>query len=322
MKKLRTGPLPGRLRRAIWLICCVSLVSQSVWAQSINPALPTPEPAGIRQGRFIGVVVGTAAFYTLTLLLLKKQWYKKKVPFHSFNDNGEWLQMDKIGHMTTAYCMSRGGYELMRWSGVSEGASTLTGGLLALLFQTTIEVFDGHSEGWGFSKGDMAANIAGTALFVGQQYGAGQQVVTLKYGFRKTIFPQYRPNLLGQSVGQQMLKDYNGQQYWLSVNLASVLPVGPSFPRWLNMDVGYSGSGMIGGHENPKVFDKDGNEVKFERYRQFFISPDADLSRVGTFSPSLQRFIGTAQFFKIPAPSLEYNKQKGVRFHPFLLPKE
>ncbi|WP_461138978.1 DUF2279 domain-containing protein [Spirosoma pomorum] len=306
----------------MWLICCVSLLGQSVWAQSINPVLPTPEPAGIRQGRFIGVVAGTAAFYTLTLLLLKKQWYKKKVPFHSFNDNGEWLQMDKIGHMTTAYCMSRGGYELMRWSGVSEGASTLTGGLLALLFQTTIEVFDGHSEGWGFSRGDMVANVAGTALFVGQQYGAGQQVVTLKYGFRKTIFPQYRPNLLGHSVGQQMLKDYNGQQYWLSVNLASVLPVGPAFPRWLNMDVGYSGSGMIGGHENPKVFDKEGNEVKFERYRQFFISPDADLSRVGTFSPSLQRFIGTAQFFKIPAPSLEYNKQQGVRFHPFLLPKE
>jgi uncharacterized protein YfiM (DUF2279 family) len=322
MNKLHIDLHFGRLRRAIWLVCCACLLSQSVWAQSVNPIGTNPDPTGIRQGRFIGVVAGTAAFYTLTLLLLKKQWYKKKVPFHSFNDNGEWLQMDKIGHMTTAYCMSRGGYELMRWSGVGEGASTLTGGLLALLFQTTIEVFDGHSEGWGFSKGDMAANLAGTALFVGQQYGAGQQVVTLKYGFRKTIFPQYRPNLLGQSVGQQMLKDYNGQQYWLSVNLASVLPVGPAFPRWLNMDVGYSGSGMIGGHENPRVLEKDGNEVKFERYRQFFISPDADLSRVGTFSPSLQRFIGTAQFFKIPAPSLEYNKQTGMRFHPFLLPKE
>ncbi|MVM36406.1 DUF2279 domain-containing protein [Spirosoma sp. HMF3257] len=287
------------------------------------PATPVvSDQSGINQGRFIGVLVGTAAFYTITLLMLRKQWYKKKVPFHSFNDNGEWLQMDKVGHAATAYCMSRGGYELMRWSGVDERASILTGGLLALLFQTTLEVYDGHAEGWGFSKGDMLANVAGTALFMGQQFGPGQQLVSMKYGFRKTIFPPYRPNLLGKTTGQQMLKDYNGQQYWLSVNLASVLPVGPSFPRWLNLDLGYSGSGMTGGHENPVTFDKDGNEVKFTRYRQFFISPDADLSRISTFSPSLQRFIGTAQFFKIPAPSLEFNRVKGLRFHPLILPKE
>lgn len=301
------------------------LLGQSGRAQPMPvpvPAPASPGESGIRQGRFIGVVVGTAAFYTLSLLMLKKQWYQKKVPFHSFNDNREWLQMDKIGHSATAYCMSRGGYELMRWSGVNERTSILTGGLLALLFQTTLEVYDGYSEGWGFSKGDMLANAVGTGLFVGQQYGAGQQVVSLKYGFRKTIFPPYRPNLLGKTTGVQMLKDYNGQQYWLSVNLASVLSVGPSFPRWLNLDLGYSGSGMIGGHDNPPVVDAAGNAVTFERYRQFFISPDADLSRIGTFSPSLQRFVGTAQFFKLPAPSLEFNSVNGLRFHPFLVPKE
>jgi uncharacterized protein YfiM (DUF2279 family) len=312
------------MRVAVLLSLAVAIPGHSIRAQPI-PATTIPsttDPTGIREGRFIGVLIGTAAFYTVTLLMLKKQWYKKKVPFHSFNDNREWLQMDKVGHAATAYCMSRGGYELMRWSGVNEGASILTGGLLALLFQTTLEVYDGYSEGWGFSKGDMIANVAGTALFVGQQYGSGQQVVTLKYGFRKTIFPPYRPNILGRTTGVQMLKDYNGQQYWLSVNLASVLPVGPSFPRWLNLDFGYSGSGMIGGHDNPRVFDQNGNEVKFERYRQFFISPDADLSRISTFTPSLQRFIGTAQFFKIPAPSFEYNRVKGFRFHPLILPKE
>ena len=310
-------------RQTLVLFALIALLlSQSVSAQPLPVAPVTADPGGIRQGRFIGVVVGTAAFYGVTLLLLRKQWYKKRVPFHSFNDNREWLQMDKIGHATTSYCMSRGGYELMRWSGVDERASILTGGLLALLFQSTLEVYDGYSEGWGFSKGDMLANVAGTALFMGQQYGSGQQVFSLKYGFRKTIFPPFRPNLLGKTTGQQLLKDYNGQQYWLSVNLASVLPVGERFPEWLNLDVGYSGSGMTGGHENPPMFDADGNEIKFTRYRQFFISPDADLSRISSFSPSLQRFIGTAQFFKIAAPSLEYNRINGLRFHPLILPKE
>ena len=123
-------------RQSVLLIVLTALLlNQSVSAQP-SPMMPSavPDQTGIRQGRFIGVVVGTAAFYTITLLLLRKQWYKKRVPFHSFNDNREWLQMDKIGHATTSYCMSRGGYELMRWSGVDERASILTGGLLALLF--------------------------------------------------------------------------------------------------------------------------------------------------------------------------------------------
>ncbi|MBO0950461.1 DUF2279 domain-containing protein [Fibrella forsythiae] len=314
-----------RLIRFLLLVDLLFALSQPLQAQPL-PMAVTPGEAGINQGRFIGVVVGTAAFYTVTLLLLRKQWYKKKMPFHMFNDNREWLQMDKVGHTATAYCMSRGGYELMRWSGVNERASILTGGLLALLFQTTLEVYDGHAEGWGFSKGDMVANVAGTALFMGQQFSAGQQIVSMKYGFRKTIYPPFRPNLLGKTTGQQMLKDYNGQQYWLSVNLASAVPVGPDFPRWLNLDVGYSGSGMTGGHENPPMTDGDGKAIAFKRFRQFFVSPDVDLSRINQPNPlqplPWQRFVGTVQFFKIAAPSLEYNSVKGLRFHPLLLPRE
>ncbi|GAA4396372.1 DUF2279 domain-containing protein [Nibrella viscosa] len=307
----------SRVVKLLLLWTALLVLTQPSFAQPVV-ANGQPTQDGIRPGRFIGVVAGTALFYGVTLVMLKKAWYKKKVRFHVFNDNREWLQMDKVGHAATAYCMSRGGYELMRWSGVSERASILTGGLLALLFQSTIEVYDGYSEGWGFSKGDMAANVAGTLLFVGQQYGYGEQKVAIKYGFQKSIYPPYRPELLGRKTGVQMLKDYNAQQYWLSLNLASVLPVGPSFPRWLNLSVGYSGSGMIGGHENPVVYDKDGREVKFERYRQFYISPDADLSRLPV-NPSLQRFIGTAQFFKIPAPSVEFNRIHKVRFHPLFL---
>ena len=291
----------------------------------VGPALP-PDPAmnpGIHQGRFIGVVVGTTVVYALTSYFLGKTWYTKRVPFHTFNDNGEWLQMDKMGHATTAYAISRGEYELFRWSGVNERASVLTGGLIALLYQTTIELFDGRSEGWGFSKGDMVANLSGIGLFMGQQYGFGEQKASLRYGWRQSIYPQYRPNLLGHSIGSQMLKDYNGQQYWLSLNMASVLPVGPSFPRWLNLDVGYSGSGMTGGHANPPYFDAAGKEVKFTRYRQFYVSPDISLAHLPGINGTLaQPLVSAGQFFKIPAPSLEFNKLTGLRFHPLLLPKD
>ncbi len=305
------------------ILVSAGLLSFRLSAQPLPlPTHPTPAPTEIRQGRLVGVVIGSAVFYTATMLLLRKAWYKKRVPFHTFNDNGEWLQMDKVGHVATAYLMSRGGYELFRWTGVNDRAATLTGGALALLFQTTLEVFDGSAEGWGFSRGDMLANVAGTTLFVGQQYAFGNQPVQLKYGWRKSIYASYRPNLLGKTTGIQFLKDYNAQQYWLSLNLASTFPVGPQFPRWLNVAVGYSGSGMTGGHENPPYFDANGNEIKFERRRQFYLSPDADLSRIRQLSPTLQRFVGTAQFIKLAAPSLEYNRVNGLRFHPFLVKKD
>ena len=284
-----------------------------------------PDPAadaGLNQGRFIGVVAGTVVVYALTSYFLGKTWYTKRVPFHTFNDNGEWLQMDKVGHATTAYAISQGEYQLFRWSGVNEKASVLTGGLISLLYQTTIELFDGRSEGWGFSKGDMAANLTGIGLFVGQQYGFGEQKVSLRYGWRRSIYPEYRPNLLGKGIGTQMLKDYNGQQYWLSVNVASVLPVGPSFPRWLNLDVGYSGSGMTGGHANPPYFDAEGKEVKFTRYRQFYLSPDVGLGHLPGLNFTGQQLLNAGQFFKIPTPSVEYSGLHGLRFHPLFVGKD
>ena len=308
---------------------CLLLLSGLSFGPVAAPAQvgpgPLPDPAagtGIRQGRFIGVVVGTAVVYGLTTYLLGKTWYTRRVPFHSFDDNGEWLQMDKVGHATTAYAIGRGEYELFRWSGVNERAAVLTGGLIALLYQSTIEAFDGRSEGWGFSKGDMAANLGGVALFVGQQYAFGEQKASLRFGWRQSIYPRYRPDLLGRTTRAQVLKDYNGQQYWLSFNLASVLPVGPSFPRWLNLDLGYGASGMTGGHANPPYFGPDGQAVTFRRYRQFYLSPDVELARLPGLGASAQRLVRAGQFFKIAAPSLEYNPMHGLRFHPLLLPKD
>ena len=311
------------MRRFLALLLATSLGLGTARAQIVAPPDLVPPPdTGIHQGRFIGVVVGTTVAYALTTYFLGKTWYTKRVPFHSFNDNGEWLQMDKVGHATTAYAISQGEYQLFRWSGVNERASIVTGSLVSLLYQTTIELFDGRSEGWGFSKGDMAANFAGVALFAGQQYGFGQQKVSLRYGWRRSIYPQYRPELLGKHIGTQMLKDYNGQQYWLSVNVASVLPVGPSFPRWLNLEVGYSGSGMTGGHANPPYFDAAGNEVKFSRYRQFYLAPGASLSRIGGLNFTGQQLLAAGQFFRLPTPSVEVSRLHGVRFHPLFVDKD
>ena len=305
---------PNIRRLAGLLAILVAAVPRLAWSQPSFPVAPGPEP--LRTGRLLGVVAGTAVLYALSTYWLGNTWYTRRVPFHAFDDNGEWLQMDKAGHATTAYAISRGEYELFRWSGVSERTAVLTGSAVALLFQSTIEYFDGHSAGWGFSRGDMAANLAGTALFAGQQYGWGHQAVSLRYGFARSLYPPFRPELLGRSRVAQWLKDYNGQQYWLSVNLAAALPVGPAFPRWLNLAVGYSGSGMTGGRANPPLFGADGQPLVFRRVRQFYLAPDVDLARLALAGTTGRMLLGATQFLKLPAPLLEFNPRDGWRWHP------
>jgi hypothetical protein len=70
----------------------------------------------------------------------------------------------------------------------------------------------------GASSGDIIANASGTALFVSQELLWKEQRITPN--FFHTRHAQYRPNVLG-ALAEQILKDYNGQTYWLSVNLHS-----------------------------------------------------------------------------------------------------
>ncbi len=45
-----------------------------------------------------------------------------------------------------------------------------------------------------------------------------------------------------------LLKDYNGQSYWLSFNVFSFLDI-EKIPKWLYLSLGYGGEGMISGKE-------------------------------------------------------------------------
>ena len=112
-----------------------------------------------------------------------------------------------------------------------------------------------------------------------------------------------------------MLKDYNGQTYWLSFNIASFLPTNSGFPYWLNMSLGYGAEGMIGARTNPAVI--NGKTIpSFPRYRKFYFAPDADLFRIPTQSSFYNAAAYLTRFSKIPAPTLEWSKLKGLHFYP------
>src|SRR6266498_719466 len=68
---------------------------------------------------------GTAAIYGTSFIYLNEAWYKgyPRSSFHTFNDFGEWKQMDKIGHAWSAYNIGRATASLWQWAGVSKRKS-------------------------------------------------------------------------------------------------------------------------------------------------------------------------------------------------------
>jgi hypothetical protein len=263
--------------------------------------------------KHLALVVGAeAVLYGGSLIGLNQLWYKDypRSSFHFFNDNEEWLQMDKIGHFTTSYYVGRVGVGLLKWSGVERKKAIWYGGMLGSVYQSTIEILDGYSSEWGFSVGDFAANTAGSFLVVGQELAWNEQRIVLKYSFRQSEFAAYRPNVLGKNLQENLLKDYNGQTYWLSVNPSSFMSNETKFPKWLNVAFGYGADGMTGGNFNPPYIYGNGNQSHFERVRQYYLSFDVDLTRIKTKSKFLKTVFYTVGFIKIPAPSVEFSNGK------------
>jgi hypothetical protein len=266
------------------------------------------------KSRFNKVIGTEAVLYVGTLTALGTMWYADypRSSFHFFNDNDEWLQMDKAGHMVTSYSIGRTGINLLKWSGVERKKAIWYGGIMGSFYQSTLEILDGFSSQWGFSMGDFAANTLGSALVIGEELAWDEQRISLKYSFHQTDYPQYRPNMLGSNLTQQFLKDYNGQTYWLSTNIKSFLFKETRFPTWLNVALGYGAEGMTGAVFNPP-FDKNGYYLPiFDRYRKFYLSLDVDLTRIKTRSHFLKTVFNTIGFIKIPAPALVFG-EKGMK---------
>lgn len=259
------------------------------------------------------VVISEIAAATTALVGLNKLWYSDypKSDFHLINDNAEWLQMDKVGHVFSSYHLGSFGANALKWSGASKKSQLLYGSTMGFAFLSTVEIFDGYSSEWGFSLGDLAANAGGTALYVSQELLWNEQRIVPKFSFHTTVYPSARPNVLGSTIQEQILKDYNGQTYWLSVNLHSFFKQS-KIPKWLNVAVGYGAEGMVSGE------DVIVNDVFFpdtQRTRQFYLSLDADLTKIKTKSHFLKTIFYVFNTIKIPAPTLELTSRGVVNFH-------
>jgi hypothetical protein len=261
------------------------------------------------------VVGGSGAFTVGSLVGLNQAWYKdyNTGKFHFFNDNAEWLQMDKVGHLFSTYQSARLLMSAMNWAGYNKKQTYVYGAGLGFVYMTAIEIMDGFSKGWGYSWGDQLADGIGTAAALSQALVWKEQRIQLKFSFSRSGLAKYNPNLLGSSLGSEILKDYNGQTYWVSLNPSSFFTTCTWLPKWINVAIGYGAYGMLGGHYNRLLAqDPDGTVWKVERERRYYLSLDLDLTRLPVRSKVLKSVFSTIGILKIPAPCLQFSKS-GIR---------
>ncbi len=301
--------------RYISIFILFFIVAKNSFAQTDSASVVSSTPN--YKCRKIVLATSSAALTTGSLFYLNNAWYAQynTGQFHFFNDNDEWLQMDKVGHVFTTYQMSRLMMEAFDWAGFSKKKKLFIGGTIGLGYMTAVECMDGFSNGWGFSVGDELCNVLGSSIAISQEAFWTEQRIQLKFSYAQSGLAQYNPEILGKSFGTQILKDYNAQTYWLSINPTSFIKKENKFPKWLNVAFGYSAYGMIGGAFNSfAVQDVDGNVLKYERERRYYFSLDVDMTRIKTKSKVLKRIFTAINILKFPAPAIQFSKNK-TRFY-------
>jgi len=285
--------------KAFFLLLLILLISTpAIWGQQSFFA-----PAdSLNKKRVTGISIGLGTTWAGSMIGLHEIWYKnvEKSSFHTFNDGMNWLQMDKLGHFYANYHFAMNTSQLYQWSGVSKNKSIVIGSSIGLGFQTTLELFDGFSSEWGFSWYDMLGNGLGTASFAAQEIIWNEQRILPKFSYSPSPYAALRPDVLGSNFQERLLKDYNGQTYWLSINPSTFFK-NSKLPKWACISIGYSADAKINGEENSYISTAG---LSYTAHREWLMSFDIDFSRIPAKRPWVKMVLKQFNALKIPFPAL------------------
>ena len=227
----------------------------------------------------------------------------RKQPFQFFNDNAEWKQVDKIGHFYSTYYFSYGTSKALRWCNVKQKKADLIGSLVGFGVMLPIEILDGFSESYGASAGDLVANAAGSAFFLGKLYCGMNKGSSLSFHFTEQNTLRCRPSVLGEVPLAKFSrittdKPIGFRLIWTSLYVSKVA----------ESAVGYGAEGMVYARDEQNI------EAGYsEPIRQYYLSIDFDLTAIKSRSKAVNTLIFFASMIKIPAPTIEFSS-KGTKF--------
>lgn len=266
----------------------------------------------VNKKKLRNIIIGESVTYVSGMTGAYFLWYKNSATssFHTFNDSKEWLQMDKFGHFSSAFVLADLSFKVYGTANFKGNKALTISCLQSLFFMSSLEVYDGFSRDWGFSWSDMGFNSLGVLTYFINKRTNDRISIQPKFSFGKSKFSEYRPSVLGSNFTEQVFKDYNGQTYWFSINVGSLIKRYDGFIGLLNFSFGYGANGMTGGHENPSVNEQGITIPEFERYRQYYLSLDLDLRKIPTQNKFLRKALNTLNILKFPFPAIEFSRGK------------
>ena len=222
--------------------------------------------------------------------------------------------MDKIGHACTSYQLNKVSHSLFKKNNIKK--PLLKSSVYTFGYMLGVELLDGYSTEWGFSIYDVIGNGLGTMLYTFQERKFKNQPFKIKFSSHKSTYASCRPSLLGENRLQQIIKDYNGQTYWLTFNYNELWNKRIKLFDYIDFAFGYSIDGFTGGHNNPEISScncliNDCNNLK--RTSQFIFSVDLNTSKIKNKHPILGKFLLPFDIVKIPFPAFILNNSKNFK---------
>ncbi|HPD32744.1 MAG TPA: DUF2279 domain-containing protein [Candidatus Kapabacteria bacterium] len=245
--------------------------------------------------------------------------WKRVGKFHFAEDIQYALWVDKFGHFYGSYLIGGIFNEALLDCGFSYDISNILGGVLGLSYQTYVEILDGMSVDWGFSPTDFYSDVVGSAFFVAQKYVPFLQNFTPKYSY-------VNPKWIGEKdriPHESFIDNYSAQNFWISINIRNIFggAVRDFLPSWLQISVGYAAYSMCNpgnGNCNPNISTPINNDVWGNR--KIIIALDYDFVKMLPDGPPIWNwFKQTLNYFKFPAPAVEFSFEGKTKFY-FLYP--
>lgn len=245
---------------ALLVVCVAQVQAQTSvepdWSDLLMPGLEVRAPEAVACAESTQVAVrdcadeGRRKFRTAALLLGsvgataaygRSKWWQDGFTGRFRSVNEGWFGAgtetggaDKLGHVMFAYTGTRlmaRGYE---WAGNDADRSLRYGLWTAVGTLLGVELVDGYSRKWRFSKEDVVANLAGGALaWWLETTPAADALLDLRLQYGRSQGPQGRRDF-------DPFGDYSGQRYLLVLK-ASGVPVlrERAVLRYLEFSLGY-----------------------------------------------------------------------------------
>lgn len=286
------------IKFTILLFLCLVFINTS--NAQLNPRL--------KQGF---VHLGLSSSLIATPLILKNYWYTNSGDFHFFNDAKNWNGMDKLGHCFSAYHLTKQANQLYTHSGTPKKRALIYSSIYSTLFQTSFEILDGFQSEYGFSFADVGANTLGTLLYTGQELLWQEQKIKIKFSYAPSAYAQYRPEILGSTHTERILKDYNGQTYWFSFSPLHLFNSNSRNNSKVQLSLGYSTNAKLKGDVNVYAI----NNKSFRAYNSFYMSLDINFNNIYFKREFFRKVFSVFNTIKFPLPTLEFSRGE-INFHP------